>query len=126
MSKRPELVNTMKEGGSDFDHPMAANSNGKVILTVCLSVCMCECVIASKSVHVCLPFCHQEGVGFSISFYKLIRVPPSPGVGQCFCLSICLSALVSHVLVCHKPSFLCLKYDLFNNFKYAQRRSCFL
>ena len=26
-------------------------------------------------------------------------MPPSPGVGQCFCLSICLSALTSHVLV---------------------------
>ena len=49
-----------------------------------------------------------------LSCYKIIRMPPSPGVSQYFCLSICLPALTSHVLVCHTPSFpFCLKYDLF-------------
>ena len=55
MSKRPELVNTKKTDGSDLDHPRAVNSNDKFIMTVCLSVCMCECVRASKSVCGCLP-----------------------------------------------------------------------
>ena len=46
MSKRHELVNTKKAGGSDLDHPRAVDLNGKVILYVrvrlrapaCLSV----------------------------------------------------------------------------------------
>ena len=50
MLKRPELVNTKKTGGSDLDHPRAVHSNDKGIQTVSLSVCMCECVRASKSV----------------------------------------------------------------------------
>ena len=55
MSKRPELINKKKPGGSDLDHPRAVNLNVNVILTVSLSVCMCECMRASKSVHGCLP-----------------------------------------------------------------------
>ena len=61
MSKRSELVNTKKAGGSDLVHPRAVNSNGKVILTVYLSVCMCECVRACMAC--CLPFCHPGGGG---------------------------------------------------------------
>ena len=107
MSKRPELINKKKTDGSDLDRPRAVNSNGKVILNACLSVCMCECVRVSKSVRGCLPvFLSSGGRGGTLSFYLLIRVSPSPGVGQCFRLTICLSALASHVLVCHKPSFL--------------------
>ena len=64
MSKPPELVNTKKTGSSDLDHPRAVNSNGKVMLTVCLSVCMCECMHASKRVLGCLPaFLSPGGVG---------------------------------------------------------------
>ena len=63
MSKRPELVNTKKTGGSDLDSPRAENSNDKVILTVCLSVCMCECVRASMSVRGCLPAFLSPGGG---------------------------------------------------------------
>ena len=63
MSKRPELVNTKKADGSDLDHPRAVNSNGKVSLTVCLSVCMCESVRASKSVCGCLPAFLSPRVG---------------------------------------------------------------
>ena len=40
----------LKAGDSDLDNTMAVNSSGKSILTACLSVCMCECVRASKSV----------------------------------------------------------------------------
>ena len=69
MSKRPELVNTKKAGGSDLDHPRAVNSNDKVILTVCLSICMCEYVRASKSERGCLPFCLSgDGRGL-VSFF---------------------------------------------------------
>ena len=50
MTKRPELVNKKKAGGSDLDHLRAVNSNFKVILTICLSVCMCVYALASKSV----------------------------------------------------------------------------
>ena len=31
MSQRPELVNIKKAGGSDFDHPRAVSSSGKVL-----------------------------------------------------------------------------------------------
>ena len=55
MSKRPELINTKKAGGSDLDHWRAVNSNNKAILTVSLSVCMCEYVRAAKGVRGCLP-----------------------------------------------------------------------
>ena len=54
MPKRPELVNTKKDGGSGLDHPRAVSSNSKVILTVCMYACMCEYVRASKSVRGCL------------------------------------------------------------------------
>ena len=63
MTKRPELVFTNKAGSSDLDHPRAVNSNGKVILTVCLPKCMWEYKHASKSVRGCLPFCHWGGGG---------------------------------------------------------------
>ena len=94
MSKRPELVITKKAGGSDLDHPRAVNSNVKTILTVCLSVCMCEYVRASKTVRGCLPaFLSPRGMGgdsIFYFFYKLIRVPPSPGsVSVSVCLSVC-------------------------------------
>ena len=106
MSKRHELVNTKKTGGSDLDHPRAVHSNGKGILTACLSVCMLERVRASKSVRGSLAAFLSLGVGVLYFFFKLIRVPTSPGIGQCFRLSTCLSALASHVLVFHRPSFL--------------------
>ena len=111
MSKRPEMVNTMKAGGSGLDHPRAVNSNGKVILTVCMSVFLYACASMRVHLRACvaayLHLCHPwwGGGGESITFCKLIRVPLSPGVGQCFCLYICLSALTSHALICHKPSF---------------------
>ena len=34
MSKCPELVNTKKAGGSDFNHQRAVSSNGKVFLSL--------------------------------------------------------------------------------------------
>ena len=58
MSKRPELVNTKKAGGSDLDDPRAVNSNGKVILTVCLYACASTCVRLRACVTACPPFCH--------------------------------------------------------------------
>ena len=82
MSKRP-VVNTKKTDGSDLDHLRAMNSKGKVILTVCLSVCMYECVRG------CLPAFLSPG-GELYFFSKLIRVPPFPGVGQCFRLTVFL------------------------------------
>ena len=123
MSKCPELVNTKKKGGSDLDQPRAVNSNGKVILTVCLSICMC--VRASKSVHDCLPACLTvTGRGYSISFYKLITVPLSPGSISVFvCLSVCqplhpMSWSATNLL----SSLLKIKFvskNNFTNFKYA-------
>ena len=90
MSKCLKLVNTKKTGGSDLDHPRAVNSKGKVILTVCLSVCMWECERESMSVRGCLrAFLSPGEEVYSISFYKLIRVPPSPRVIQWFRLFIC-------------------------------------
>ena len=87
MTKRPELVNTKKTGGKDLDLQRAVHSNGKGALTVCLSVCMCECVRASKSVRGSLAVILSPGDGGTLF---LIRVSPSPGVGHCFiCPSVC-------------------------------------
>ena len=47
ISKRLKLVNTKEKGGMYLDHLRAVNSSDKVILIVCLPVCMCECVRAS-------------------------------------------------------------------------------
>ena len=66
MSKRPKLVNTKKAGGSDLGNQRARISNGMVILTVCLSVCMCEYVLASKNVRSCLPAFLSTGGGVSL------------------------------------------------------------
>ena len=55
MSKRPVLVNTKKADGIYLDYLRAVTSNGKVILTICMSVCMCEYVHVSKSMRGCLP-----------------------------------------------------------------------
>ena len=75
MSKRPELINKKKTGGSDLDHPRAVNSNVNVILTVCLSVCMCECVRVSKSVRGWLPAClsvtEGGGGGWGVHYFFL-------------------------------------------------------
>ena len=68
-------------------------------------------VRASKCMRGCLPFCHPEGWGNSISFYKLIRVLPSPGVGQCFRLFISPGIPCPGLPDLYFP--LCLKYDLF-------------
>ena len=68
MSKRPELINKKKTDGSDLDHLRAVNSNVKAILTVSLSVCMCECRSASKSVHGCLPSVTRGGGCYFIFF----------------------------------------------------------
>ena len=55
-------------------------------------------------VAVCLPFCHPGGGGGgggqSIFFYKLIRVSPFYGAGQCNCLSISLYLFVSPDIPC--------------------------
>ena len=72
MSKRPELINKTKTGGSDLDLPRAVNSNVKAILTVCPSVYMCECVLASKSVRGCLPaFLSTGGGGGGVLYFFL-------------------------------------------------------
>ena len=55
MSKRPDLLNTKKAGGSDLDHPRAV---GKVILTVCLYPYASTCVRLRACMAACLPFCH--------------------------------------------------------------------
>ena len=78
MSKRPELIDKYKTAGSDLDHPRAVNSNGKVILTVCLSVCMCECMRASKSMRGFLPAFLSPERGYSLSFYKTYQSAPIP------------------------------------------------
>ena len=89
MSKRPELVNTKKTGGSDLNHPRVCTQTAKGILLVCLSVCMCECVRASKNVRGSLA-AFLSPRGYSISFYKLIRVPhPLGSVSVFVCLSVC-------------------------------------
>ena len=121
MSKRPELVNTKKAGGCDLDQPRAVNSNGKVIQTVCLCVCLSvwifEYVRASKSVRGCLsafPSPRVGGVSIFL-FYKLIKVPTSAG-------SVSVSVRLSYIPCPGLPQtffLLCLKYDLFYNFKYA-------
>ena len=49
VKKRPKLVNTKKADGSDLDHPMAVNTNDKVILTVCLYACASTCVLKMPS-----------------------------------------------------------------------------
>ena len=114
MSERPELVNTKKAGGSDLDHLRAVNSNSKIILTACLSVCMCEYVRASKSVRGFLSAFLSPG-GCSLFFIILSKCPHSLGsVIVYVCLSICLSVLTSHILVCHNPSFF-----------FAKNMSCF-
>ena len=51
MSNHPKMVNTKKAGGSDLNHLKAVNSNGKVILTVCMHV---RYVRTSKSMRGCL------------------------------------------------------------------------
>ena len=77
-----------------FGPPEGCASNGKVILTVCLYACASTCVRLRACVAACLLLCHPGGGGGRLFyFYKLIRVPPSPGVGQCLCLSIFLSTL---------------------------------
>ena len=58
MSNRPELVNTKKTGGSDLDHTRAVNSNGKVIMTVCLYACASTCVRLRE--RACLPVCLSD------------------------------------------------------------------
>ena len=67
MSKRPELVNTKKAGGSGLDHPRAVNLNGKVILTVCMSVFLYACASTRVHLRACvaayLHFCHPWGGG---------------------------------------------------------------
>ena len=64
-----KLLNTKKVGGSDLDHPRGVNSYGKVILKVCLSVCMCKYMLPSKSVRGCLPaFLSPVGVGLVYLF----------------------------------------------------------
>ena len=88
MSKRP--ANTKKTDGSDLDHPRAVTSNGKVILTVCLSVCMCECVRASKSVRGILPaFLSPGDWGTLFHFINLPECPhPLGSVSVFICLSV--------------------------------------
>ena len=67
---------TKKAGGSGLDHPIAVNSNGKIILTVCMSIClsacMCEYARASKSVRGCLlAFLSSMGEGGGVVYYFL-------------------------------------------------------
>ena len=54
MSNRPELVNTKKAGSTNLDTPRVVNSNGKVILTVCLHACASTCLPLRAAVAACL------------------------------------------------------------------------
>ena len=113
MSKCHELMNKKKTGGSDLDHPRAVNSNVKVILTVCLSVCMCECVRVSKSVRACLLFCHPAAGNTLFLLINLSECPNYLGAVSVFvCLSVCQPWHPCPGLP--QTSFsLCLKYDFF-------------
>ena len=91
MSKRPELINKKKTGGSDLDHLRVVNTNVKVILTVCLSVFMCECVRATKSVRGCLPALLSPGGGDTLFLFINLSECPHPlgSVSVFVCLSVC-------------------------------------
>ena len=72
MSNRPKLVNTKKAGGSDLDNTRAVNSNGKVIMTVCLYACASTCV--GLRVRACLPVYLsdiQGGGGGGVGYFFL-------------------------------------------------------
>ena len=114
MSKRSELVNTKKTDGSDLDHPRAVNSNGNFILTFCLSVCMCECVRASKSVCGCLPALLSPRVGWLLFFYKTyqsVSIPWGRSVFPSVYLFVSLDIPCPGLPQTFYP--LCLKYDSF-------------
>ena len=111
MSKRSELGNAKKTGGKDLDHPRTVNSNGKVILTVCLSMCMCKCVRASKSVRGCLPaFLSSGGMWGTLFLYINLSECPHP-LGS---VSVFVVSTGIPCLGLPQTFFpLCLKYDLF-------------
>ena len=97
-----------KQMGSDLDYLRAVNSKGKAILTVCLSVCMCECVRLRACVAACLPFCHPGG-GATLFFINLSECPHSLEL-----VSVFVSLSVVPCPGLPQTSFsLCLKYDLF-------------
>ena len=71
---------------------------------------MCGCLPACLSVTRVVVVCVGGG-GYSIYFYKLIRVPPSPGLVSVFvCLSVCQHW---HPMSWSATNPLCLKCDLF-------------
>ena len=104
-----------------FGHLRANNSNGKVILTVGLSVCICECMCASKRMRGCLPAClsvtRVGGGGGRGTLFIFINLSECPHpLGWSVFLSFYL--FVSTGIPCsglQQQTFfpLCLKYDLF-------------
>ena len=87
--------------------------------SACLYACSSTCVRLRASICLSVIQGGGGGGGWSISFYKLIRVPPSPGVDQCFCLPIFLSALTPVPGLPQTVFLLCLKYDLFRKTSYT-------
>ena len=115
MSNCPELATTKKKGGSDLDHPRAVNSNGKVILTVCLSICMYENLRASKSVHNCLPTLLSLGGGWGtlFLFINLLECPYPLGRSVVSSVYLFVSPCIPYPGLPQTFFPLCLKYDLF-------------
>ena len=116
-SKRPELVNTEKAGGSDLDHPRAVNLNDKATLTVCLYACTSTCVRLRACVTACLPFCHpgRGGGGGGVRIFLFINLSECSYTLGLVNLTVCLFVALDIPCPGLPQTFLliCLKYDLF-------------